>query len=157
MEGLEQLLWPLTAWHWLALGLILLSIEMAIGTFDLLWVAVAAGVTAIFAAIAPAGLSGWQAQLVFFAVIAIWLIVLGRTALSGMRRVGDEHPTLNRRMQRTIGKTGVALSDFDAGSGRVRLGDTDWSAETVDGSSPAAGTSIIVEATSGNALKVRKT
>ena len=45
MEGLALTMWPPTAWHWLALGLILLSIEMVAGTFDLLWVAIASGLT----------------------------------------------------------------------------------------------------------------
>ena len=31
MEGLALTLWPPTAWHWLALGLVLLSIEMMTG------------------------------------------------------------------------------------------------------------------------------
>lgn len=155
METVADLLWPVTFWHWLALGLILLSIEMAVGTFDLLWVAIAAGITAIFAAIAPAGLGEWQGQLILFAIAAASLVILGRTVFASMRQNVSEHPTLNKRMSRTIGQRGIVMSDFTGGSGRVKLGDTEWSAETVDGSNPGAGTGIIVEATAGNELKVR--
>ena len=155
MGGMEFTLLPLTAWHWLALGLILLSIEMALGTFDLLWIAIAAGITAIFAAIAPEALSGWQGQLVVFALASIGLVILGRTVFRRMRAQIEEHPTLNKRMAGTIGQRGVVATDFSGGLGRVKLGDTVWSAESLDGTDLAAGTAIIVEATSGNALKVR--
>ncbi|GGB60404.1 MULTISPECIES: NfeD family protein [Henriciella] len=155
MEGFNELIWPLTAWHWVAIGLILLSIEMAVGTFDLLWIAIAAGITAIFAAIAPAGLSDWQGQLIFFAIAATGLLILGRTVFAGMRKLAGEHPTLNKRMDRTVGQRGVVMDDFSGGSGRVKLGDTEWSAETVDESNPAAGTSVIVEDTAGNVLRIK--
>lgn len=155
MEAFNHLVWPLTAWHWLALALILLSIEMAVGTFDLLWIAIAAGITAIFAAIAPAGLAEWQGQLIFFGVAAVGLLILGRTVFAGMRRLAGEHPTLNRRMSRTIGQRGVAVSDFAGGLGRVKLGDTEWSAETVDGSDPREGASVIVADTAGNVLRIK--
>lgn len=154
MDGFSDLIWPLNAWHWLAIGLILLSVEMAVGTFDLLWVAIAAGITALFAAIAPEGLADWRGQLVFFAVAATGLVILGRTVFAGMRRLAGDHPTLNRRMQRAVGQRGVVMSDFVAGAGRVRLGDTEWSGETVDGTSPVAGTPVIVVETNGNVLRI---
>jgi membrane protein implicated in regulation of membrane protease activity len=128
---------------------------MAVGTFDLLWIAIAAGITAIFAAIAPAGLSDWQGQLIFFAIAATGLLILGRTVFVGMRKLAGEHPTLNKRMDRTVGQRGVVMDDFSGGSGRVKLGDTEWSAETVDESNPAAGTSVIVEDTAGNVLRIK--
>ena len=155
MEWANELMWPLPAWHWLALGLILLSIEMAVGTFDLLWIAIAAGVTAIFAAIAPAGLSDWQGQLIFFAAAATGLLILGRTVFAGMRRLVSDHPTLNQRMNRTIGQRALVVSGFSGGMGRVKLGDTEWSAETMDGSNPGEGTSVVVEETNGNILRIR--
>jgi len=128
---------------------------MAVGTFDLLWIAIAAGIAAIFAAIAPAGLAEWQGQLIFFGVAAVGLLILGRTVFAGMRRLAGEHPTLNRRMSRTIGQRGVAVSDFSGGSGRVKLGDTEWSAETVDGSDLREGASVIVADTAGNVLRIK--
>ncbi|WP_084418687.1 NfeD family protein [Henriciella litoralis] len=155
MDALIDLMWPTNAWHWLGIGLILLAIEMAVGTFDLLWIAIAAAATSVFAAIAPGSISGWEGQLVLFAVASIGLLVFGRTVFADIRMNAAEHPTLNKRMSRAVGKTGTAMSDFVAGAGRVRLGDTDWSAETVDGSNPVAGANVVVEATAGNALRVR--
>ncbi|MEP1144137.1 MAG: NfeD family protein [Henriciella sp.] len=155
MDGLALTLWPPTAWHWLALALILLSVEMMTGTWDLLWVGIAAGVTSAFAAFAPAGIAGWEGQLIFFAIASTVLFVVGRTLFKSMRENVEEHPTLNKRMAGTLGQRGVVADDFAGGLGRVKLGDTEWSAQSTDGANLASGAAIIVEATEGNMLKVR--
>lgn len=156
MEGLTELTaWPPTAWHWLALGLVLLALEMALGTFDLLWIAIAAALTSAFTAFAPDMMTVWQGQLIFFAVASTGLFILGRTVGKSLRNNVEEHPTLNKRMAGTLGKRGVVATDFTGGIGRVKLGDTVWSAETVDGSDPVTGTGVIVEETQGNSLKVK--
>jgi len=155
MEGLAISLWPLTAWHWLALGLLLISIEMAIGTFDLLWISIAAGFTSLYASFAPASMNSWQAQVLVFALASVALFILGRTVFQNMRDNGEEHPTLNKRMASTVGSQGAVESDFVDGQGRVKLGDTAWSAQTIDGSSPSAGAPVIVEETNGNILRVK--
>jgi hypothetical protein len=155
MDGLDFALWPPTAWHWLALGLFLISVEMILGTFDLLWIAIAAALTSVFAAIAPDGMAAWQGQLIFFAIASTGLFILGRTVFRKMRENVEEHPTLNKRMAGTLGQRGVVATDFAGGLGRVKLGDTEWSAETVDGSNPVSGTGVIVEDTAGNSLKVK--
>ena len=72
-----------------------------------------------------------------------------------MRENVEEHPTLNKRMAGTLGKRGVVSDDFTGGIGRVKLGDTVWSAQSVDGANLAGGSAVIVEATEGNVLKVR--
>lgn len=155
MDGLALTLWPPTAWHWLALALVLLSIEMMTGTWDLLWVGIAAGVTSAFAAFAPAGIAGWEGQLIFFAVASTVLFIVGRTLFKSMRENIEEHPTLNKRMAGTLGQRGVVADDFAGGLGRVKLGDTEWSAQSTDGANLASGAAIIVEATEGNMLKVK--
>ncbi|MEL7043355.1 MAG: NfeD family protein [Pseudomonadota bacterium] len=155
MQGLEFTLWPLTAWHWLALALVLFSIEMMTGTWDLLWVSIAAALTSAFAAFAPAGIAGWEGQMIVFAVATITLFITGRTVFRKLREEVEEHPTLNKRMAGTLGQRGVVADDFAGGLGRVKLGDTVWSAQSVDGANLASGAAVIVEATEGNTLKVR--
>lgn len=155
MEGLDLTLWPPTAWHWLAVGLILLSLEMMLGTFDLLWVSIAAGLTSAFTAIAPDAVAGWQGQLVFFAIASTALFIMGRTIFRRMRENVEEHPTLNKRMAGTLGQRAVVAEDFSGGIGRVKLGDTVWSAQSTDGANLASGTAVTVESTEGNTLMVK--
>ena len=155
MDWFADLIWPLSAWHWLVLALILLAIEMMLGTFDLLWVSIAAGATSLFSTFAIIGSHNWQAQLLFFAVASIGLIVFGRTVFADMRRKIVEHPTLNRLMDRTIGQKATVIETFTGGQGRVRLGDTEWGAETADDSNPSTGSLVVVDATKGNGLVVR--
>jgi len=55
-----------------------------------------------------------------------------------------------------IGKRGVVTTSFEAGSGRIRIGDTEWSAETADGHDLLKGVTVVVEAAELTVLKVRK-
>jgi len=155
MEMLDISLWPPTAWHWLALGLGLIAIEMALGTFDLLWIAIAAAVTSVFAAIAPPEIANWQGQLIVFAIASVILFIIGRTLMRRMRENVEEHPTLNKRMESTVGERCVVTADFTGGLGRVKLGDTEWSAEAIGGQNFRLGEAVIVDDTDGNRLKVR--
>lgn len=150
-----ELFSELTVWHWFAFALVLFGIEMMTGTFDLLMIAIAAFVTGIFAHFAPAGLSGWESQLVVFGLASIALIVLGRTVFAGMRKVVDEHPTLNKRMNSLIGKRGMVTSNFEAGQGRVKIGDTEWMAESIDGTNLEDGSTIVVEEAESTMVRVR--
>ena len=125
------------------------------GTWDLLWVSIAAALTSVYTALAPEGIAGWEGQLTVFAVTTVALFIAGRTIFRKMREDVEEHPTLNKRMAGTLGKRGVVADDFTGGLGRVKLGDTVWSAQSVDGANLASGAAVIVEATEGNMLKVR--
>ncbi|MEM6625081.1 MAG: NfeD family protein [Pseudomonadota bacterium] len=147
----------LTAWHWLALALALLVIEVSAGTFDLLWIAIAAALTSVYAAIAPSGMDGWQAQFAVFAVIAVILVIMGRTVFAGIRRPPETHPNLNNRAAQMVGKRGHAAAAFDGGVGRVKLGDSEWRAEADADAVLLEGAEVVVESAKGTILKVRPT
>ena len=83
----------LTVWHWVGLGLVLLTAEIAVGTFDLLWIAVAAFVTALFTVLAPGQVGEWQGQLVVFGIISVVFVLMGRTVFRGLRRRRRRIPT----------------------------------------------------------------
>ena len=52
--------------------------------------------------------------------------------------------------------SGVAVTDFDSGTGRVKIGDTEWSAELVEGAGPVkSGDSIIVDASRSTTVLIR--
>ena len=151
MDILIDFLTPLTAWHWLGLCLVLLGIEMLVGTFDLLWIAVAAGLTALIASFIPMEVGG---QLVFFSVATIGLLILGRTAFAKMRNPPTTHPKLNDRADSLVGKSAIVSDAFVAGKGKVKLGDTYWLAESIDGSDLGEGTTVKVNAAESTLLKV---
>lgn len=136
-------------WHWLVLAVILIGIEMSVGTFDSLWVAVGAILTMLLSLIVP----DWRVQLVFFALVSVGLVLISRTYLTRFREDNPDDSTLNKRMDRLIGTQGIAVSDFQAGRGRVKIGDTEWSAES--DTAIKSGDSVAVEATTGNAVKVK--
>ena len=71
MDGIVGFFGGLAVWHWVGLGTVLMTIEVAVGTFDLLWVAMGAFLTALFALVVPLPAGGWQGQMVFFGVVVL--------------------------------------------------------------------------------------
>lgn len=150
-----SILQGLTVWHWVGIGIVLLTIEVAVGTFDLLWVAMGAFLTALFAILAPDAIAGWQGQLTFFGAVAILFVVSGRTFFKGLRRRATSHPNLNDRVAGMVGQRGEAATSFDGGGGKVRVGDTVWLAKQVDETVIVEGDEVVITGAEGTTLKVR--
>ncbi len=145
----------LTVWHWVGLGIVLLTIEVAVGTFDLLWVAMGAFLTALFVVAAPEPMAGWQGQLTFFGIVAIAFVISGRTLFKGLRRTASSHPNLNDRLSTMIGQRGEAATSFDGGLGKVRVGDTVWLAKQADETVIVEGDEVVISGAEGTTLNVR--
>jgi inner membrane protein len=157
MEWAADILAGMTLWHWVGVGIVLLTLEVAVGTFDLLWVALAAFSTALFALAAPDPYGGWEGQLVWFAAVALLLVALGRTVFRGLRTRASTHPKLNDRMAQLLGRPGEATIAFENGEGHVKIGDTVWPARQVGEGAPLRpGDDIIVSGSEGTILKVRR-
>ncbi len=154
MEGLIDFFTHLQAWHWLALGLIILGFELALGTVDLLWVSAAAFLTALFKAVMPAPIDGLEGQLLFFAVTSVGLLVLGRTVFGDWRNRESDKPLLNKRMESMVGTRALVTQAFAAGTGRVKIGDTEWLAHAVEGEDFAEGATVIVKDVEATAVQV---
>ncbi len=129
MDGLIGFFEGLTVWHWVGLGIVLMTIEVAVGTFDLLWVSIGALLTALFALVVPLPAGGWQGQMAFFGIVAIAFVISGRTLFKGLRRGHTSHPNLNDRLANMVGQHGEAATGFDDQRGKVKVGDTVWLAE----------------------------
>ena len=155
MDAVVGFLESLTVWHWLGLGIVLLTLEVAVGTFDLLWIAVAAFLTALFALVVPLPVGGWQGQLVFFGAVGIVFVYAGRTLFKGLRRPQTSHPNLNDRLSKMVGQKGEAATGFENGRGKVKVGDTMWLAEQADETVIVEGDQIVVAGAEGMTLKVR--
>ena len=154
MEAFIDYFTPLQAWHWLALALVLLGIELAFGTIDLLWVSAAAFLTAIFKVIVPAPIDGLEGQFLFFAATAIGLLILGRTVFDSWRHVESDKPMLNKRMESMIGTRAMVTKDFAAGTGHVKIGDTEWLAHAVNGEDFTEGATVLIKDVEATAVKV---
>lgn len=155
MDAVIGFLEGLTIWHWVGLGIVLLAIEVGVGTFDLLWVAAGAFLTALFVLIVPAPMNGWAGQLTFFGLAAIVFVVSGRTLFKGLRNRTTSHPNLNDRFANMLGQRGEAATNFDQGRGKVKLGDTVWLAMQSDDTVIVEGDQIVVTGSEQGMLKVR--
>lgn len=117
-------------WTWLALGLVLAVLEMAIPGVFLIWMAAAALITGLFAWVVPIGV---PFQIVLFAGLSILGVFLGRRYIAD-NPVIEADPMMNRRGDRVVGETVVVTQAIEGGQGRVKLGDSEWLARGADAS-----------------------
>ena len=139
-------------WTWMALGAVLLAMEVGTTSGYLLWPAGSAAAVGLLTLVAPIGELG---QIIVFSGLTIVTTYLGRRYL---RPAGDAPgPDLNDKVQRLIGRDGYVTHGFDGGRGRVFVDGAEWAAD-LDPSleAPAKGARIEVVAVLGGArLKVR--
>lgn len=134
-------------WTWLALGLVLAVLEMAIPGVFLIWMAAAALITGLFAWVVPIGV---PFQIVLFAGLSILGVFLGRRYIAD-NPVIEADPMMNRRGDRVVGETVVVTQAIEGGQGRVKLGDSEWLARGADA---AVGTRLRVTGHDGVVLVV---
>jgi len=111
-------------WHWLALGLVLIALELAAsGGFYIIFF----GVAAIFvAALTLVGVSGptW-AQLALFSILSVVSLLFFRSPMLRWMKLDAAAPDVDS----LVGETAVARQDIAAGEiGRVELRGTSWTA-----------------------------
>lgn len=115
-------------WFWFAAGLILAGLEMVVPGVYLIWLALAALITGLIVFVSAPPLALQIVCFVFLALIAAF----SAKRLLRDRPLVSSDPLLNNRMGRLIGQTAVVTESIEHGSGRVHLGDSDWSAKGPD-------------------------
>ena len=135
-------------WLWLIGGVILLIAELIAPGFFLVFIGGAAIVTGLAAFLLPLSI---PLQLGIFAVIAFLAARIGGRRAYAMRYDHSPDPYLNDRARRLLGRVVVATQPVDANGGRVRVGDSEWSAR---GGPAAAGDRVRIVDFEGNCLKV---
>jgi inner membrane protein len=141
-------------WIWGAIGLILLAVEMATGTFYLLWFGVAALSVAIATWLFPN--LALPIQFVMFAALsfsslAIWRLNYKKT---------DTHHRVGQAQGEEIGRTGTVLEACSpTQNGKIQftqglMGSREWPAISDD--AIEAGSVATVVAVEGNALRIKK-
>lgn len=141
IDGLEP------GWLWLIGGVILLIAEVIAPGFFLVFIGVAAIAAGLFTLLFHLGTA---AQLALFVLYALLAVMIGRRFYANH---GGNHdgPRVNDPAGRLVGKTGTVVADVDEHQGRVRLGDSEWSAR---GGPAAAGERVTITGVEGNCLTV---
>lgn len=141
LDGLEP------GWLWTIGGVLLLVAEIIAPGFFLVFVGTAAIATGLFTLLFDLG---FAAQLALFALYSLIAVMAGRRVYAN-QAVESSDPLLNDRSGRLVGKSVVVVSAVDEHGGRVRVGDSEWSAR---GGPAEPGQRVRITGVDGNCLKV---
>ena len=134
-------------WVWAIVGVLLLAAEILAPGVFLVWVGIAAIVTGIFTLLFDIGLPG---QLGLFALYSVLAVLVGRRFYA-VEGVENNNALLNDRAAQLVGRRLLVVQDVDEDGGRVRVGDSEWSAR---GGPATAGERVRVTGVEGNCLIV---
>jgi membrane protein implicated in regulation of membrane protease activity len=132
---------------WMIGGIILLAAEILAPGFFLVFIGAAALATGVFALIFGLGL---PAQLALFALYALLAVIVGRRFYANAESESTS-PLLNNRAAQLVGRVVTVVEVIDGDGGRVRVGDSEWSAR---GGPGAAGDKVRITGVEGNCLIV---
>lgn len=135
------------AWLWLIAGVVMAGAEMLLPGYFLIWLATAAFVTGLLAAVVDISLAF---QIVTFVIVAAASVYAAREWLDYAGTESTD-PLMNDRGGRMIGAGVVVTQAFEGGEGRVRLGDSEWLARGPDA---PVGTRYVVTGHDGSVLLV---
>jgi inner membrane protein len=142
-------------WFWLSIGLGLAAIEMIAPGFFLMWL----GAAAIIVGLMTWGIENtWgftpslPFQVALFAVISVLTVYAGKRFFA-QNPIESDDPLLNDRGARLTGEIVTVTEAISDGRGRVRVGDTEWSARGTDA---AVGARVRVAGADGAVLLVEE-
>jgi hypothetical protein len=133
---------------WMAIGAVLLAVEVATASGWLLWPAASAAVMGLVGLVRQFDLT---TQWVIFAVLTIATTLAGRHFFPRAVLGGD----INDTRARLAGLDGVAAGDFKGGRGRVFVDGKEWAAQLDGAESLSSGMKVIVVGVKGACLTVR--
>jgi membrane protein implicated in regulation of membrane protease activity len=134
-------------WVWMTLGLVLAGLEMLIPGVYLIWLAAAAVITGVLAATLELS---HAAQVIDFVFLSLIIAFSAKRFLRD-KPIESSDPLMNRRGARLVGETALVVQAIEHGSGRVKLGDSEWIAR---GPNVAAGERVRVSGSEGAILLV---
>lgn len=150
---IERIVMELGAWNWMALGLVLLGLEIVVPGIFLLWIGIAAIIVgALTLMIGDVAMWSWQLQIVLFLILSLVSAYIGKKVMAKSEGVSDE-PFLNQRAEQLVGRTATLAEPIAEGRGRIKLGDTQW---RVSGPDLPVGAKVKVVSTDGSELSVEK-
>jgi membrane protein implicated in regulation of membrane protease activity len=136
------------AWLFTIGGVILLIAEIVAPGFFLLFIGFGALVTGVIALLSGLGLIP---QLAIFAVLAYLSVHFGGRRFYAARYDYSSAPDRNDPTRRLLGRIVTVVQPVNSHGGRVKLGDSEWSAR---GEAAAVGERVRIVDVEGNCLKV---
>jgi len=149
MDTIVNMLESMSATKWIILGVLLFILEVVTGTTYILWPAAGALIIGLLVYILPLG---WEMQFILYVLLSVVLLVIGHTHIRPKMK-GGEPSDLNDRARAMVGMRVRAIADFDTGTGRVQVGDTQWRAAMENGDAKA-GEELKVLSVKGTTLMV---
>src|SRR5512132_2707054 len=134
-------------WLWMIGGILLLIAEIIAPGFFLVFIGVAALATGAFTLLFGMPLAF---QLILFTIYALVAVMIGRKVYAN-QAADSSDPLLNDRVARMVGKSVTVIETVDEHSGRVRVGDSEWSAR---GGPGRPGERVRITGVDGNCLLV---
>jgi membrane protein implicated in regulation of membrane protease activity len=138
-----SLIQALGPWTWVAVGLLILGIEIMMPSTFLLWPGLSALVVGLITLIIgnEAAIWPWQAQVLVFLILSVAIAIVGKRIMKNKDYNKSENPNLNERGAQLIGQTAILADPIANGMGRIKIGDTTW---RVKGDDAKAGAKVTV-------------
>ena len=136
-----------THWFWLSLGLLLGVAELVAPGFFLMWLGLAALIVGGLDYFLPITVAY---QVAMFAILSVLTVFAGKKFLQ-KNPIETEDANLNDRGARLTGEIVTVVEAITNGNGRVKVGDSVWSARGVDS---AIGSRVRVTGADGAVLLV---
>jgi inner membrane protein len=136
-----------THWFWLSLGLVLGVAEMVAPGFFLMWLGLAALIVGMLDYFLPIAV---PFQVAMFAILSVLTVFAGKKFLQ-QNPIETDDPKLNDRGARLTGEIVTVVEAIADGNGRVKVGDSVWSARGADA---AVGARVRVTGADGAVLLV---
>ncbi|WP_294319527.1 NfeD family protein [uncultured Sphingomonas sp.] len=137
-----------SGYAWLLAAVALGVAELAVPGVFLIFIAIAAGITGLLSLLFPA--LTLSAELAVFGAWSVVTVLIGRRWYADYP-IDSDDPLLNDRGARLIGQVVVVVQPIAGGSGRVRVGDSEWIARGPD---LPAGTQVRIVGVTGAVLSV---
>jgi membrane protein implicated in regulation of membrane protease activity len=136
------------AWAWIALAAALMTAEILVPGYFLIWLGLAAALTGVIFLMVSAA---WQIQLAVFAAFSLISLYGWFKVMKASNGTVSDKPDLNRRPEALIGREFVLDEPIQAGRGRIRVADSVWA---VTGPDLSSGTRVKVRGLDGATLVV---
>jgi inner membrane protein len=147
MEQFFPLVGP---WFWWIVAGVLLLLEMLMPGFFMLWLAVAAALTAVADMIFH---FSWAGEAFTFAGLSMLTVLASWRFVMGSRNMKSESPHLNQKHAGFVGRSFILEKAIVNGTGKIRVEDALWD---VDGPDLPSGARVKVTGVDGLRLMVKK-